>query len=113
MKARRRRFGNAVKERRLRNVLAYAVCNMQTLQGEPGRCRLRAISRLLHLTCTGMRARYAGFAKDDEIVRAFLLLTAWCDLLTPAEWAAGEKRLSEVVDKASCMEDEDDWSGLN
>ena len=50
-----RAHGNKEKKGHIVKVLAYAVGNMETLQGEKDRRTLRAIARSLYLTAAGVR----------------------------------------------------------
>ena len=100
-KKKRRQCGNKEKKSHLLKVLEYAVGNMETLQSETGRCKLRAFARTLHLTGIGVRVRYDVLhGEGDEVVVSFVQLTKWSDLLTPDEWAKGEAMLSAHAAKA-------------
>ena len=94
-----RKRTNADKKGHLVRMLAYAVGNWETVQREQGRHILRAIARSFYLTGAGFRVLHSG----HEIILAFQELTAWCDLLTPAQMTRSKAKVEKLATRAAAF----------
>ena len=98
----RPRSSNIQRKDHFLKILSHAVQNHRSIFQEPDQKSLRMIVYTLHCTCVGIRVRYDATVHmiGWELVRAFVDMTQWRDLISPEDFERGNLKYDTHVIRA-------------